>query len=217
MMTRRLWPVLALGLLLSGCGDGDAPTDADADMPPSMDGQDMAMTDMDTDADTAIADTVDDGVDVPVPAEPEPAPSFGPDDIVMAMTDMDRTVRLVLTPTSLTMRLSDDVVTQLRSQVTSRDLRDDLKAAILSSIEETVLTHIADEIDEQRQKISKHSIRYKLDDINTLFYREGRLYVDLKREKPVSFDDIHTADGRPILANFDSVQAEEFARAYARL
>jgi hypothetical protein len=145
------------------------------------------------------------------------APVYGPNDIVIAISDRDGQVRLELTPTNLTMKLSPDSMARLRSQVSSRDLKDDLKAAILASVTEVAIAELQQAADNQRQKVSTHQIRYPVAEVNSLHYRNARLWIDIEREKPLSFDDIKTADGRPVLTNFDEWDGEAFVAAFDSL
>lgn len=151
---------------------------------------------------------------------PEPGPNtsdYGPEDIVFSVADRDLSVRLVLTPSHLTMKLSDASMSRLRSQVNERGLRDDLKNAILESVTEVALSELEDAIDDHRQKKSRHHIRYAFSDVNSIHFQGNRLWVDIDREKPVSFDDIKTSDGRSVMTNFEPNDARNLVAAFDSL
>lgn len=216
-MNTRPLTIAAACLVLAACGD-KADQDSDIQEDIAMDDTMMPMDD---------GAPMDDSVAMDDPATPvvtdssqatdfvEPdRPQYGPNDIVYAMTDRDATARLALTPTSITMRITPDAVERIQGQVRSRDLKDDLKAAILASIQEVAVTELQSKIDEQRQKMSRHQIRYALPDVNDIFFKSDRLWIDLQNEKSLSFDDIRAPNGRPVLTNFDAADAMKFVTAY---
>ena len=205
-----IYKYLAIGIIplfMVACGDKDE------DVQPEMGSMDDPIVES-----TELVETTEPDPDVAVPAaEPPDAVDYGPTDIVLAIADRDQLVRITLTPTSLTMKLSADTVAQLRSQVRSRDLKDDLKAAILASVTEVAISELVEVVDKQKETVQKHEIRYPLDAVNSIHYQSERLWIDLEDEKPLSFDDIKTADGRPVLTNFEASDAESFAAGFETL
>jgi hypothetical protein len=139
---------------------------------------------------------------------------YGPNDIIQAISDRDQQVQLILTPSHLSMKLSSESMHRLRSHVNKRGLKDDLKVALLASIQEIAQAELEDAVTDQRTKPSKHRIRYPLHAVNSMHFYNGRLWIDLEKEMSLSFDDIRTADGRPVLANFDEWDAEALVEAF---
>ncbi|MCH9693165.1 MAG: hypothetical protein K0U72_01540 [Gammaproteobacteria bacterium] len=202
MQIFRSFILCAVSMSLLACGDKES------EMQEEMGNMDESS--MDESMPEPTGEYVADYGDTP---EIEP-PEYGPNDIVISVSDLDQQVRLVLTPSNLTMKLSADAIGRLRSQVNSRDLKDDLKSAILASITEVAISELEEAADRQREKRSRHEIRYPISAVNSIHFQNGRLWIDLEREKSLSFDDIKTADGRPVLTNFDEWDAETFAVAF---
>lgn len=222
MQLTRLLTASLIAALMLGCGDhSDEATQQEMD---GSDTEQMSPQDSSTPpqalSQPEYSYSEEDSYDVDQKADAQygaPAPdtsTHGPNDIVMAITDRDHLVQLVLTPSHVSMKLSSESMGRLRSDVNERGLKEDLKKALLESVQEVAMAELENALNEQRKKTSRHRIRYPLAAVNSMHFQNGRIWIDLQKEKPLSFDDIHTADGRPVLANFYDRDAIEFVDAF---
>ena len=135
----------------------------------------------------------------------------------MSIVDRDGNVRLVLTPSSLYMRLSEKTLAEIQNTFSQRGLADKLKEAVIESVEEIVREEVENVVREGVKKMTKFRIAYDLEQVKDVRYEQGRLWIDVLEEKAVSFGDIRVSGDRLVLANFDERDAERFVQTYQQL
>jgi hypothetical protein len=126
----------------------------------------------------------------------------------LTITSTDGGVELVLTDTSVSMKLSDSVLQQARSEM-QQGLKDDpdvKKGGLVARF-----THF---VTQTVDNLLQHTIEYPLGDIESMQYKDGGLVFTYHKKQMLSFEVVNV-DGKPALKSFSPVDAQAFAERFA--
>ena len=197
--------LIAGSVVLYGCGREDTGT---ADVDDTSEEYTEEYPEDDTYSEPVeTADTFDD-----------PSTASDPADQLRVITDLDGDTQLILTDTRLLMLLTAEATAARTQGLTSRGFSDELKDAIKEGIKDAV----REEAKKATDKIMSGGgrrlrIEYPLQQVLDMRFANGRLYIEVEREKRLSFDDIRSRDGQPVLDNFDDDEARRFADTFEQL
>lgn len=127
--------------------------------------------------------------------------------IVESITSTDKNIDLVLTTQSVYMQLSEKMLEQVQGELDKERAKDE-DSGIGETIKNAVLDNVANTLSKR--------IEYPLDEVNSIYWKEGSLVVDVDDEHLISFDDV-SVDGEPAMESFKEKDARVLIDAFDRL
>jgi hypothetical protein len=128
----------------------------------------------------------------------------------LTITSTDGGVELVLTDTSVSMKLSESVLKQAQDEM-QQDLQNDpdIKKGGLAARFARFVTGAV-------ESLLNHTIEYPLGDIESLRYQDGGLVFTYSKKQRFSFETV-SVDGKPALKSFSPEDAQAFAEQFSAL
>ncbi len=128
-------------------------------------------------------------------------------EIVISISNDEDEVDLVLTTESVYLQLSAEKLAEIKAEFDD-ERADEEDNALASAIKNVVLDNV--------EKFLQERIEYPLDEIESMYWDDGEIVIEVEDENFFSFDDIQGDDGN-ILETFDEVDALEFIAAYEKI
>ena len=128
-------------------------------------------------------------------------------EIVISISNNENEVDLVLTTESLYLQLSAEKLAEIQAEFDD-ERADEEDNALASTIKNMVLDNV--------EKFLQERIEYSLDEIESMYWDDGEIVIEVEDENFISFDDVHGDDGN-ILATFDEEHALEFIEAFEKI
>lgn len=128
-------------------------------------------------------------------------------EIVISISNNENEVDLVLTTESLYLQLSAEKLAEIQAEFDD-ERADEEDNALASAIKNMVLDNV--------EKFLQERIEYSLDEIESMYWDDGEIVIEVEDENFISFDDVHGDDGN-ILETFDEEHALEFIEAFEKI
>ena len=128
-------------------------------------------------------------------------------EIVISISNNENEVDLVLTTESLYLQLSAEKLAEIQAEFDD-ERADEEDNALASAIKNMVLDNV--------EKFLQERIEYSLDEIESIYWDDGEIVIEVEEENFISFDDVHGDDGN-ILETFDEEHALEFIEAFEKI
>ncbi|MCZ6686417.1 MAG: hypothetical protein O7C69_01805 [Gammaproteobacteria bacterium] len=128
-------------------------------------------------------------------------------EIVISISNNKNEVDLVLTTESLYLQLSAEKLAEIQAEFDD-ERADEEDNALASAIKNMVLDNV--------EKFLQERIEYSLDEIESMYWDDGEIVIEVEDENFISFDDVHGDDGN-ILETFDEEHALEFIEAFEKI
>ncbi len=128
-------------------------------------------------------------------------------EIVISIRNDEDEVDLVLTTESVYLQLSAEKLAEIKAEFDD-ERADEEDNALASAIKNVVLDNI--------ENFLQKRIEYPLDEIESMYWDDGEIVIEVEDENFFSFDDVQGDDGN-ILETFDEVDALEFIAAYEKI
>ncbi|GBF31284.1 hypothetical protein MnTg04_01244 [bacterium MnTg04] len=128
-------------------------------------------------------------------------------EIVISISNKENEVDLVLTTESLYLQLSAEKLAEIQAEFDD-ERADEEDNALASAIKNMVLDNV--------EKFLQERIEYSLDEIESMYWDDGKIVIEVEEENFISFDDVHGDDG-DILETFDEEHALEFIEAFEKI
>lgn len=128
-------------------------------------------------------------------------------EIVISISNNENEVDLVLTTESLYLQLSAEKLAEIQAEFDD-ERADEEDNALASAIKNMVLDNV--------EKFLEERIEYSLDEIDSMYWDDGEIVIEVEEENFISFDDVHGDDGN-ILETFDEEHALEFIEAFEKI
>jgi hypothetical protein len=128
----------------------------------------------------------------------------------LTITSTDGGVELVLTDTSVSMKLSESVLKQAQDEM-QQDLQNDpdiKKGGLAARFARFVAGAV--------ESLLNHTIEYPLGDVESLRYQDGGLVFTYSKKQRFSFETV-SVDGKPALKSFSPEDAQAFAEQFSAL
>lgn len=129
---------------------------------------------------------------------------------LLTITSTNDGVELVLTDTSVSMKLSDTILQQVQREM-QQDLQNDRdvqKGGLAARFAHFVTTAV--------EGLLHHTIEYSIRDIASVAYRDGELVFTYGKKQALSFETVNV-DGKPVLKSFAEADARAFAQRFAEV
>lgn len=129
---------------------------------------------------------------------------------LLTITSTDKGVELVLTDTSVTMKLSDAIQQQAQREM-QQDMQNDRdvqQGGLAARFARFVTTAV--------EGLLRHSIEYSLADIDSAAYQDGGLIFTYHKKHAFSFEVVNI-DGTPALKSFAEADARAFTQCFAEV
>lgn len=127
---------------------------------------------------------------------------------LLTITSINDAVELVLTDTSVSMKLSDTILQQAQHEM-QQDLRNDRdmqKGGLAARFAHFVTSAV--------DGLLHHTIEYSIHDIASVAYQDGGLVFTYSKKHALSFETVNI-DGTPALKSFAEADARAFAQRFA--
>lgn len=128
-------------------------------------------------------------------------------EIVISIRNDEDEVDLVLTSESVYLQLSAEKLAEIKAEFDD-ERADEEDNALASAIKNVVLDNV--------ENFLHKRIEYPLDEIESMYWDDGEIVIEVEDENFFSFDDVQGDDGN-ILETFDEVDALEFIAAYEKI
>ena len=128
-------------------------------------------------------------------------------EIVISISNHDNEVDLVLTAESLYLQLSAEKLAEIKAEFDD-ERADEEDNALASAIKSVVLDNV--------EKFLLQRIEYPLEEIESMYWDDGEIVIEVEEENFISFDDVQ-GDGGNILETFDEEHALEFIEAFEKI
>lgn len=128
-------------------------------------------------------------------------------EIVISIRNDDDEVDLVLTAESVYLQLSAEKLAEIKAEFDD-ERADEEDNALASAIKSVVLDNV--------EKFLEMRIEYPLEEIESMYWDDGEIVIEVEDEHFISFDDVHGDDGN-ILETFDEGDALEFIEAFEKI
>ena len=131
-------------------------------------------------------------------------------ELPLTITSTDGGVELVLTDTSVSMKLSEGVLQQARVEM-QQDLQNDpdvQKGGLAARFARFVTGAV--------ESLLNHTIEYPLVDVESVQYQDGGLVFSYHKKQRLSFETV-SVDGKPALKSFSPEDAQAFAERFSAL
>ncbi len=129
---------------------------------------------------------------------------------LLTITSTNDSVELVLTDTSVSMKLSDALQQQAHREI-QQDLQNDRdvqKGGLAARFARFVTSAVED--------VLHHTIEYPIGDIASVAYQDGGLVFTYGRKRKLSFETV-SFDGKPALKSFSEADARAFVQRFAEV
>ena len=129
---------------------------------------------------------------------------------LLTITSTNDGVELVLTDTSVTMKLSDAILQQAQREM-QQDLQNDRdvqKGGLAARFAHFVTTAV--------DSLLHHTIEYPIRDIDSVAYQDGGLVFTYGKKQVFSFETVNL-DGKPALKSFAEADARAFVQRFAEV
>jgi hypothetical protein len=129
---------------------------------------------------------------------------------VLTITSTNDGVELVLTDTSVSMKLSDTILQQAQREM-QQDLQNDRdvqKGGLAARFAHFVTTAV--------DSLLHHTIEYPIRDIDSVAYQDGGLVFTYGKKQVLSFETVNV-DGKPALKSFAEADARAFVQRFAEV
>lgn len=127
-------------------------------------------------------------------------------EIIISISNEDAEVDLVLTTESVYMQLSAEKLAEIKAEFADERAEEE-DNALASTIKNVVLDSV--------EKFLEERIEYSLEEIESIYWDDGEIVIEVEDENFVSFDDVHVDDGE-VLETFGEDDALEFIEAFER-
>lgn len=128
-------------------------------------------------------------------------------EIVISIRNDEDEVDLVLTTESIYLQLSAEKLAEIKAEFDDERAEEE-DNALASAIKNVVLDNV--------EKFLQERIEYPLDKIESMYWNDGEIVIEVEDENFLSFDDIHGDDGS-ILETFDEDDALGFIAAFEKI
>lgn len=128
-------------------------------------------------------------------------------EIVISIRNDEDEVDLVLTTESVYLQLSAEKLAEIKAEFDD-ERADEEDNALASAIKNVVLDNV--------EKFLQQRIEYPLEGIESMYWDNGEIVIEVEDENFFSFDDVQGDDGN-ILETFDEVDALEFIAAFEKI
>jgi hypothetical protein len=131
-------------------------------------------------------------------------------ELPLTITSTNGGVELVLTDTSVSMKLSESVLQQARDEM-QHDLQNDpdIQKGGLAARFAQFVTGAVD-------NLLNHTIEYPLGDVESVRYQDGGLVFTYNKKHMLSFEKV-SMDGKPALQSFSPEDAQAFVERFSAL
>lgn len=129
---------------------------------------------------------------------------------LLTITTTDNGVELVLTDTSVSMKLSDTILQQAQREM-QQDLQNDRdvqKGGLVARFAHFVTSAV--------DGLLHHTIEYSISDIASVAYQDGGLVFTYDKKHALSFEMV-SLDGNPALKSFAEADARAFVQRFAEV
>ena|SRR5690349_18489460 len=129
---------------------------------------------------------------------------------LLTITTTDNGVELVLTDTSVSMKLSDTILQQAQREM-QQDLQNDRdvqKGGLVARFAHFVTSAV--------DGLLHHTIEYSIRDIASVVYQDGGLVFTYDKKHALSFETV-SLDGKPALKSFAEADARAFVQRFAEV
>ena len=127
-------------------------------------------------------------------------------EILKSISNEDGEVDLVLTTESVYMQLSAETLAEIKAEFNDERAEEE-DNALASTIKNVILDNV--------EKFLQERIEYPLEEIESIYWDDGELVIEVDDENFISFDDVEGDDGN-ILETFDEDDALEFIEAFEK-
>jgi hypothetical protein len=131
-------------------------------------------------------------------------------ELPLTITSTGGRVELVLTNTSVSMKLSESVLQQARDEM-QQDLQNnpDIKKGGLAARFAKFVTGAV-------ESLLNHTIEYPLGDVESVKYQDGGLVFTYHKKQALSFETVNV-DGKPALKSFSPEDSQAFVERFSAL
>jgi hypothetical protein len=131
-------------------------------------------------------------------------------ELPLTITSTDGGVELVLTDTSVSMKLSESVLKQAQDEM-QQDLQNDpdIKKGGLAARFARFVTGAV-------ESLLNHTIEYPLGDVESVRYQDGGLVFTYRKKQALSFETVNV-DGKPALKSFSPEDAQALVQRFSEL
>lgn len=129
---------------------------------------------------------------------------------LLTITSTNDGVALVLTDSSVSMKLSDTILQQAQREM-QQDMQNDRdvqKGGLAARFAHFVTTAV--------EGLLHHTIEYSIRDIASVAYQDGGLVFTYSKKQVLSFETI-SVDGKPALKSFAEADARAFVQRFAEV
>lgn len=129
---------------------------------------------------------------------------------LLTITSTNDGVELVLTDTSVSMKLSDTILQQAQREMQQnlQNDRDVQKGGLAARFARFVTTAV--------EGLLHHTIEYSIRDITSVAYQDGGLVFTYSKKQVLSFETVNIG-GTPALKSFAEADARAFAQRFAEV
>lgn len=127
---------------------------------------------------------------------------------LLTITSTDGGVELILTDTSVSMKLSDTILQQVQREMQQnlQNDRDVQKGGLAARFAHFVTTAV--------EGLLHHTIEYSIRDIASVAYQDGGLVFIYGKKQMLSFETVNV-DGKPALKSFAEADSRAFVQRFA--
>jgi hypothetical protein len=119
-------------------------------------------------------------------------------------------VELVLTDTTVSMKLSDAIVQEAQSEM-RQDVQND------SDVQKGGLAaRFANFVTQTVENLLHHTIEYPIGDIESVVYKDGGLVFTYRKKQTLSFETVNI-NGKPVLKSFPETDALLFVQRFTEV
>ena len=128
-------------------------------------------------------------------------------EIIKSISNEDNEVDLILTAESVYMQLSAEKLAEIQAEFDDERAEEE-DNALANAIKNVVLDNV--------EKFLQERIEYSLEEIESIYWDDGEIVIEVENENIISFDDVSVDDGN-ILETFDEDDALEFIEAFEKI